>query len=190
MSKTPLWRKVIAAVIYPIIIVLCSTCGLIHPARYAYVGTLFPLLAAFVYFYLAAEHQKFGAATILNVIVMILAFVGGEGNAPLYIGLVLLTAAAEIIRKIFGYDTLKGVRLSFIPMAFSFYAYAIHWWTNTEESLAEAVEEMPAGYADKMASVIDNIPGLVIAMVLAIPVAILGIRLAGKVFKKQAESLS
>ena len=113
-----------------------------------------------------------------------------EGNLPLIVGLLVLTLLAEFIRRRNGYDTLKGVRLSFIPFAFSFYAYSAHWWTDTEGSLAAAVEEMPAGYADKMLPVIRNIPLLVIMLALTIPVAILAMRLAESVMKKQAAKLN
>lgn len=44
---------------------------------------------------------------------------------------------------------------------------------------------MPAGYADKMEKVINNIPALVIALILVIPVSIIGMRIAEKVMKKQ-----
>jgi hypothetical protein len=84
---------------------------------------------------------------------------------------------------------MRGVLLSFIPLAFSFYAYSAHWWTDTAGSLAAAVEEMPAGYADAMKPVIDNIPMLIVMLLLTIPVAILGMRLAEKVMKKQAAAL-
>lgn len=36
--------------------------------------------------------------------------------------------------------------LKILPMAFSFFAYSAHWWTDTEGSLAAAVEEMRPGY--------------------------------------------
>ena len=48
--------------------------------------------------------------------------------------------------------------------------------------MAEAAEEMPAGYADKMVKVIHNIPLLIIMLVLTIPVSMLGIRIAERVF--------
>ncbi len=102
----------------------------------------------------------------------------------------LLTVIAEVVRKMIGYDTLKGVRYSFIPFAYSFYAYAAHWWTNTSESLEEAVEEMPAGYAEKMEAVIRNVPGLVIALILVIPVAIFGIWIAEKMMKKLTRTMT
>ena len=88
-----------------------------------------------------------------------------------------------------GYETLKGVRRSFIPFAFSFYAYSAHWWTDTEGAIAAAAEEMPAGYAAKMEPVIQNIPLLIIMLIITVPVAVLGMRAAEKVLKKQTASL-
>jgi hypothetical protein len=176
-------------VIYLALFVLGAASGAIHPACFVYIGAVLPLLFGFIYFYTAANLRRFGAAAILNGFVLIVGLIAGEGNPALIIGMILLAAAAELVRKLSGYDTLKGVRRSFVPFAFSFFAYAAHWWTDTEGSLTAAAEEMPAGYADKMARVIDNIPVLIIVLAVTIPVAILSIRLAEKVMKKQASSL-
>ena len=189
MKKIPVVRILIAAIVYLVMFLLGSASGIISPACYAYAGTVMPILFAFVYLYTAANIQSFGAAAILNGFVLVIGLIIGEGNLPLIIGMVLFAALAEIIRKALGYDTLRGVRLSFIPLAFSFYAHSAHWWTDTEGSLQAAIEEMPAGYSDKMLPVISNIPALVIALILVIPVAILGMNLAGKLMKKQAAML-
>lgn len=190
MKKSSVLRIAIAAVIYVVLFLLGSTCGLIHPACYAYVGTFLPILFAFIYLQTAATIQTFGAAAILNGVVLIVGLMIGEGNLPFIIGLIVFAALAEVIRNRIGYNSLKGVRLSFIPLAFSFYAYSGHWWTDTEGSLAAAVEEMPSGYAEKMAPVIHNIPMLIVMLILVIPIAILSMRLAEKVMKKQAIQLN
>jgi putative ECF transporter S component (TIGR02185 family) len=189
MKKKSVIRVVIAALVYLALYPLGSACGLIHPACYAYVGTFLPLLFGFVYLCAAANMRCFGTAAVLNGFVLILGLIAGEGNLPLAVGMILLAALAEVIRKLNGYDTLKGVRRSFLPFAFSFYTYAAHWWTDTEGSLAAAVEEMPAGYADKMEAVIGNIPLLAVMLVLTVPLAILGMRLAEKALKKQTALL-
>ena len=181
-------RVLIAAIIYLLMYVLASSCGLIHPACYAYAGTFVPILFSFVYLYTAANMRFFGAAVVLNGFVLIVGSLLGEGNLPLIVGMIILTLIAELIRKLCGYDTRKGVRWNFIPFAFSFYCYSAHWWTNTEGSLAEAVEEMPAGYADKMEAVIHNTPLLIVMLILTIPAAILGMRLAEAAMKKSAAS--
>jgi len=189
MKKFPVLRVLIASVVYLALFVLGSSAGLIHPLCYAYVGTFLPLLFAFVYLYTAANVRSFGAAAILNGFVLIAGLIAGESNFALIIGLILLAALAELLRKTGGYDTLKGVRRSFIPFSFSFYAYSAHWWTDTPGSLAAAVEEMPSGYAEKMSAVVHNVPLLVVMLILTIPVAVLGMMLAEKVLKKQTGSL-
>ena len=49
---------------------------------------------------------------------------------------------------------------------------------------------MPAGYDQSMLPVIDNIPMLVVVLILTVPMAILAMRLAEKALKKQAAILS
>ncbi len=189
MKKLPVFRLMLAALIYLGLFVLASSCGLIHPACYAYAGTFVPILFSLVYLYTASTIRGFGAALLLNGFVLIVGLMLGEGNPPMIVGLILLALIAELIRMRNGYDTLRGVLLSFIPMAFSFYAYSAHWWTDTAGSLAAAAEEMPAGYADAMKLVIANIPLLIIMLLLTVPAAILGMRLARTVMKKQAAVL-
>ncbi len=189
MKKFPVWRILTAAVIYVALFVLGAASGSIHPACFAYSGAVLPILFSFVYLYTSANLQNFGAAAILNGFTLVIGLLAGEGNAALIVGLVVLSLIAELVRKLVSYDTRKGVRLSFIPFSFSFFAYTAHWWTDEAGSLAEAVEEMPAGYADKMAQVIENIPILIIVLILTIPVAILSMRLAEKVMKKTTVKL-
>ncbi len=189
MKKNSMLYIAIAVAVYPILFVLGSSCGLIHPMCYAYIGTFMPLLMSFVYLYAASEIQFFGAAVLLNGFLAAIASVTGEANAAFFAVIGIVTVLAEIIRKIHGYETLKGVEMSFIPFAYSFYGYTLHWWTNTAESLAEAVEEMPAGYADKMAAVISNIPVLIIMLIMVIPVSIMAIRFTEKLMKRQTAKL-
>lgn len=185
----PVFKIILMAIAYLATFILGATSGIIHPACYAYVGALLPLIFAFIYLNTCTVIRGFGAATVLNGFLLVLFLIAGEADVAFIIGMVVLTALAEIIRKVKGYDTLKGVRWSFVPMAFSFFAYTAHWWTDTEGSLAAAVEEMPAGYDALMKPVIDNIPVLIVVLVLTIPVAILAMRLAERMLKKQTATL-
>ena len=189
MNKKPVLRVVIAAAVYIVLYVLASSCGLIHPACYAYAGTVIPLLFAFVYLAAASAMRCFGAALTLNGAVLIAGLIAGEADLPMIVVLAVLTAAAEIVRGANGYSTREGGRRSFLPFAFSFYAYASHWWTDTAGSLAEAAEEMPAGYAEKMEQVIRSVPLLIVMLVLTVPIAVIAMLLAEKVLKKQAAEL-
>lgn len=177
------------AVAYLVCFILGATSGLIHPACYAYVGAVLPLLFALIYLYTCTMIRGFGAATVLNGFIFLLFLLAGEADTAFIIGIIILTALAEVIRYFCKYDTIKGVRWSFVPFAFSFFAYTMHWWTDTEGSLAAAVEEMPAGYDQLMKPVIDNVPMLIVVMALTIPIAILAMRLAEKALKKPAADL-
>ena len=185
----PAFKVILMAVAYLVTFILGATSGAIHPACYAYIGALLPLVFAFIYLYTCSIIRGFGAATVLNGLIFVLFLIAGEADTAYIIGTIVLTALAEILRKVFGYDTLKGVRWSFIPFAFSFFAYISHWWTDTEGSLAAAVEEMPAGYDQLMIPVINNIPMMIVVLVLTIPVAILAMRLAERMLKKPAATL-
>lgn len=177
-------KILLMAIAYLAVYILGSASGLIHPMCYAYIGAILPFLFAFIYLYTAMEIRNFGAATVLNGFMLVVGLITGEADFSYIVGIVILTAFSEIIRLICGYDTLKGVRVSFIPFAFSFFAYTAHWWTDTEGSLAAAVEEMPAGYDELMKPVIENIPALIFVLILTIPVSILAIRLAIRTTKK------
>ena len=79
----------------------------------------------------------------------------------------------------------------FLPEAFGVLAMALGgmFVGMLASALAEAVEEMPAGYADKMACVIHNIPMLIVMLILVIPVALLAMHFAEKALPKQASKL-
>ena len=183
------FKLLLMAVAYLAIFILGAASGAIHPACYAYIGALLPLLSAFVYLTTATTIRSFVAATILNGFILVLFLIAGEADTTFIIGIVALTALSEIIRYCCKYDTLKGIRWSFVPFALSFFPYTLHWWTDTEGSLAAAVAEMRPGYDELMKPVIDNIPMLVVAIVLTIPVAILAMRLAERALKKQTTLL-
>ena len=193
MDKKLTFKKVaiilLMAVAYLATFILGASSGAIHPACYAYAGAVLPLLTALVYLYTCTLIRSFGAATLLNGFVLVLFLVAGEADPAYIIATVVLTALAEIIRKANGYGTMKGVRWSFLPLAFSFFAYTLHWWTDTEGSLAAAVEEMPAGYDQLMLPVIDNIPVLIVVLVLTVPMALFAIWLAQRILKKPAATL-
>ena len=177
-------KILLLAIAYLVVFLLGATSGLIHPMCYAYIGAILPFLFAFIYLHTTMEIRNFGAATILNGFMLVLGLITGEADFSFILGIIIITAFSEIIRLIYGYDTLKGVRVSFVPFAFSFFAYTAHWWTDTEGSLAAAVEEMPAGYDELMKPVIENIPALIFVLILTIPVSILAIRLAIRTTKK------
>lgn len=177
-------KVILMAVAYLAMFILGAASGAIHPACYAYVGALLPFISAFIYLRTTTLIRGFGAATALNGFIFVLFLIAGEADTAFIVGILILTAIAELVRFFCKYNTQKGIRWSFVPFAFSFFTYTLHWWTDTEGSLAAAVEEMPAGYDQLMVPIINNIPMLIVVMVLTIPVSILAMRLAERALKK------
>ena len=84
MKKRSVLGIAIAVVVYLLLFVLASSCGLIHPACYAYAGTFVPLLFSLVYLYITANMQCFGAAAILNGFVLGIGLILGAGCHTCY----------------------------------------------------------------------------------------------------------
>lgn len=172
------------AVVYLAMFIMGAASGAIHPACYAYIGAVLPFISAFIYLRTATLIRGFGAATALNGFIFVLFLIAGEADTAFIIDMIAVTALAETIRACNKSDARKGIRWSFVPFAFSFFTYTLHWWTDTEGSLAAAVEEMPAGYDQLMIPVIDNIPLLAVDLLLTFLVALLAMRLAEKALEK------
>ena len=68
----PIFKLILLAVAYLLSYVLGSCTGLIHPACYAYVGAILPLLTAFIYLLTCTTIRGFGAATVLNGFVFVI----------------------------------------------------------------------------------------------------------------------
>lgn len=184
MKRSSVLSLFLCAILWLVAICLFAFTGSIHPACYAYAGTFIPFVFALIYLYAASKLKNFGVATILNGFLLAVFLIVGEADAIMAVIFILLAVVSELLRKLYGYDTRKGTRLSFIPMAFTFYGYVSHWWTDTAGSLQAAIEEMPEGYAAKMEPVIANVPVLVVMIVLVVPVSILAMRLAEKILNK------
>ncbi|MGX8690141.1 MAG: MptD family putative ECF transporter S component [Bacteroidaceae bacterium] len=176
----PVFKIILLAIAYLATFFLGASTGIIHPACYAYVGALLPFITAFIYKAMVKQVPGFGAASIMNGFVIVLFLLVGEADANVVIGMIILATLSEFLHSKFKADPVKSLRWGFVPMAFSYFTYTAHWWTDTEGSLAAAVEEMRPGYDQLMIPVIDNIPVLILVYLITIPLAILAIRLATK----------
>lgn len=173
-----IFKVVLLAIAYLATFFLGAFTGIIHPACYAYVGALLPFITAFIYKAMVNKVPGFGVASIMNGFVIVLFLIAGEADANVVIGMIFLAALSEFFRIKFQSNPVKSLRWGFVPLAFSYFTYTAHWWTDTEGSLAAAVEEMRPGYDQLMIPVIDNIPVLILVYLITIPLAILAIRLA------------
>ena len=66
MHMKPVFKVILMAVAYLATFILGASTGAIHPACYAYIGAILPLVFAFIYLYTCSIIRGFGAATALN----------------------------------------------------------------------------------------------------------------------------
>ena len=100
MKKSLFWQIPLAALAYFLMIILGAASGAIHPACFAYAGTVLPLLFAFAYLFVAAKMQCFGAAVVLNGVSLLILLIGGEGNPALIIMLILVIPVAILAMRL------------------------------------------------------------------------------------------
>ena len=81
----PIYKIALLAVAYLLTYILGSCTGIIHPACYAYVGAILPLLTAFIYLLTCASIQGFGAATVLNGFVFVMLLIAGEADYTIFL---------------------------------------------------------------------------------------------------------
>ena len=110
------FKLILMAIAYLAIFILGAASGAIHPACYAYIGALLPLLSAFVSLTTATTIRSFGAATLLNGFILVLFLIAGEADTTFIIGIVALTALAELIwYDVDLPDTMDSVVVSSLP---------------------------------------------------------------------------
>ena len=68
----PIFKVILMAIAYFATFILGATSGIIHPACYAYVGAVLPLITALIYLHTCTLIKGFGAATVLNGFVLVI----------------------------------------------------------------------------------------------------------------------
>ena len=74
------------AIAYLTLFIMGAWSGAIHPACYAYIGAVLPLVTAFIYLYTCTLIRGFGAATALNGFIFVLFLIAGEADLAYIIG--------------------------------------------------------------------------------------------------------
>ena len=65
-KKERVLKVILMAIAYLATFILGASSGIIHPACYAYVGAILPLLTAYIYLYTCTVIRGFGAAITMH----------------------------------------------------------------------------------------------------------------------------
>ncbi len=143
-----LWT-LLYAVLYAVVSALVCVTGAIHPVFFVCYQITAGILLSGVLIRAFARVKAPGAAVCLALGMLLLLVIIGDAVTWHVVPLIVIAVAAEVIRAAGGYRWTGDV-IATAVMSFSTFGYYGQIWFNRAYTYACAVEEMPAGYGDKL----------------------------------------
>ena len=187
-SKKSILGAVLYMLLYIVIIYLSLCLGYIHPFFWVYASVVSCLFASIPYLYLTSRWHKFGVGTLLSMLVAGACAIMGEGTMMNYGLIVLMGILTDIIRYVIGNDQLKGVRISYPPLALIPFGRTIVIWTNRTAEIASQAAEMGKAYGNTMMA-ITPVWMLIVMIIVTIALAFFAEHIVEKYMKKSIELL-
>ena len=171
-------KMLLFAVLYVIGTVVTCVTGSIHPVFFVCYQITAGLLLSGVVIKAFDTIKAPGAAACFSAAMIIVFIVINDAAAWHVIPVVIIAVLAELVRKVYGYSR-KGDRIAAVIMTFSTFGYYGQIWFNRDYTYKCAVEEMPAGYADKLMAV-SPAWALPVVVLIGIAVSVLIIKLTAR----------
>ena len=146
-----LWM-LLYAVLYTIVTAVVCVTGSIHPVFFVCYQITAGLLLSPVIIRALRRVQAPGAAVCLFLGILLLLLIIKDAVMWHVVPLIVITVLAEIVRAMAKYSW-AGDIVAAVLMSFSSFGYYGQIWFNRTYTYECAVEEMPAGYGDKLMSV-------------------------------------
>ena len=146
-----LWM-LLYAVLYTIVTAVVCVTGSIHPVFFVCYQITAGLLLSPVIIRALRRVQAPGAAVCLFLGILLLLLIIRDAVMWHVVPLIVITVLAEIVRAMAKYSW-AGDIVAAVLMSFSSFGYYGQIWFNRTYTYECAVEEMPAGYGDKLMSV-------------------------------------
>ena len=140
------------AALYAAVTALVCVTGAIHPVFFVCYQITAGILLSGIVMTAFRRMKGPGIAACMFLGLLFLLIMIQDASAWHVIPLIVITAAAEVIRAMCGYGR-NGDVIATIIMTFSTFGYYGQIWFNRAYTYECAVEEMPAGYADALMAV-------------------------------------
>ena len=140
------------AVLYAIVTAVVCVTGSIHPIFFVCYQITAGLLLSPIIIRAFRRVQAPGAAVCLFLGILLLLLIIRDAVMWHVVPLIVITVLAEIVRAMAKYSW-AGDIVAAVLMSFSSFGYYGQIWFNRAYTYGCAVEEMPAGYGDKLMSV-------------------------------------
>lgn len=176
---------VLCLVIYVALVFVSEFTDYISPLLWVGVSVIAAFFGAFPMTYLMARVQKPLIALGTAVLWAVFMLASGEVWNPIIVIFPLVAGViAEALHKAPGYNTFKGLRVSYAVLALVPFSQMLSLWTNTDTYVTMAVAEMGTeAYGTALRSYA-NAGGLVLAVILTLAVGYASTYLAVAALKK------
>ena len=151
-NKTNALWMLLYAVLYAVVSALVCVTGAIHPVFFVCYQITAGILLSGIIIRAFSRVKAPGAAACLAFGMILLLIIIGDAVAWHVVPLLVIAVLAEAIRSAFRYNWTGDV-ISTAVMSFSTFGYYGQIWFNRAYTYECAVEEMPAGYGDKLMAV-------------------------------------
>ena len=151
-NKTNALWMLLYAVLYAVVSALVCVTGAIHPVFFVCYQITAGILLSGIIIRTFSRVKAPGAAACLAFGMILLLIIIGDAVAWHVVPLLVIAVLAEAIRSAFRYNWTGNV-ISTAVMSFSTFGYYGQIWFNRAYTYECAVEEMPAGYGDKLMEV-------------------------------------
>ena len=155
-------------VLYVVMSFIVCVLGTIHPVFFVCYQITAGLLVTGVAAKAFDGIRAFGAASCLSLGMLITFFAMQDANMWHCLPVIIIGVLAEIVRYVFQYNS-TGNMIAAVTMSFSTFGYYGQIWFNRDYTYECAVEEMPAGYAEKL---MDCSPAWAFPVVIIIGIAV------------------
>ncbi|MFC2822047.1 MAG: MptD family putative ECF transporter S component [Spirochaetales bacterium] len=178
---------ILLAVIYFAITLGCMFLGFVSPVLWVYQPVISAFLAATPVLIACRNWKKFGAVLIFPAVLTVLLIFSGEASGTFRIcSLLIVLAASELVRKLMGYESKNGARLSYAVVSLIPICPILLLWLDTKFYYSGAVSEMGQAYANSLMKMATPF-GLILLIALTFLAGYLGAIVSEKIFKDKVE---
>lgn len=139
------------ALLFILIVFACEFLGFLSPYLWVYAGAFGALLGAAPIMAMAKKWKKFGVyAANTAIFIIAMAAMGEVSGTAVILFMIFVTLTAELVRYMIGYNSKKGVLISYAIFGIFPTASIITLWIDPTTYYAGTVEELNTAYADKL----------------------------------------
>jgi len=178
--KNALWM-LLYLVLYMVGTVITCVLGSVHPIMFVSYQIVAGILLSGIVVTAFARIKEPGVTACFSLGIVLVFILINDVSAWHIIPLIVIGVIAEIIRVVTKYSWIGDV-VSTVVMTFPTFGFYGQIWFNRDFTYSEAIEEMPAGYADALMKY-SPMWALPIVLVAGIALSILISNFTAKIFK-------